>query len=116
MTSNQGIVFIVNGEPIEVPISDDAVSFSWLRRLALRKSWNIGRPATDWELRDERGTLLDPETTVADFAPWFAGPRWPRMFLTIQIGAGGHHVLQNPTAVYAPTTNILPYDHFVWWP
>lgn len=75
------LLFIVNGEDVRVP-SFDYDTLGDAKHDALAISRNTGRPAEDWELRDERGVRLEPETNASLF---FGKP----VFLTLAIGAGG---------------------------
>lgn len=78
------IVFIINGEDVPVdcaPWTALATARAW----ATEESHNTGRPAEDWEIRDERGNRLDPtrRVGVCNFRDR------ERLFLTLGIGVGG---------------------------
>lgn len=76
------IGFIVNGEDVEVDARDSAPM--WLARIvALEKSGNTGRPSDEFEMRDEYGWPISPTVRVGSLG------RYPRVFLSLQVGAGG---------------------------
>ena len=78
------IVFIINGENVPV----DANMHSPLhvaRDRALTQSHNTGRPLHEWEIRDEKGTLLPPDAKIESFN----FPNNVRLFLSLKVGAGG---------------------------
>jgi hypothetical protein len=78
------LIFIINGEDVLVPTSLLAPMRA-VRIRALQMSHNTGRSPIDWEIRDERGRLLDPNRTVNSygFVPH------ERFFLTLGVGIGG---------------------------
>jgi hypothetical protein len=78
------IVFIINGE--DVPIDCTPwTSLATARAWAMEESYNTGRPAEEWELRNERGYRLDPALKVG--ACGFRDRE--RIFLTLAAGIGG---------------------------
>ncbi|MFI5298499.1 MAG: DUF2604 domain-containing protein [Polyangiales bacterium] len=78
------LTFVVNGEDVPVELDLNA-PLSEGRRMALDQSRNTGRPAEDWEIRDEAGRLLEPAMTPSSL------DLLPRalLFLSLRIGAGG---------------------------
>ncbi len=78
------IVFIVNGEDVPATVNTHEKLHA-ARNKALAASKNTGRPPDEWEIRDEQGTLLDPNATIASFS----FPPRVRLFLTLKVGAGG---------------------------
>jgi len=78
------LIFIINGAnfPLEANLNSplkEAVS------KALSESGNSGRPATEWQVRDGNGVLLETERKIGDFG--FANGT--RLFLSLAVGAGG---------------------------
>ena len=78
------LVFIINGEDIPVDCTE-WLTLKIVREWAVVDSHNTGRPAEEWELRDERGVRLDPNRTVGSYS--FRDR--DRLFLTLQVGIGG---------------------------
>jgi len=78
------LIFIVNGE--DVPVEANETSpIDTAKDKALAVSHNTGRPPNEWEIRNERGALLDPNTPVSDL-DLINGSH---LFLTLQVGFGG---------------------------
>lgn len=75
------MLFIVNGEDVNVFPGDDA-SMAEARDLALSKSRNLGRDPDLWELRDERGWIVESFMPARAFAN-------DKIFLTLPVAAGG---------------------------
>jgi len=78
------LVFIINGAdfPLETNINaplKEAVS------RALAESGNSGRPASEWQVRDSAGVLLEIDRKIRDFG--FSNGT--RLFLSLAVGAGG---------------------------
>jgi hypothetical protein len=78
------LVFIINGAtfPLETNINTplkEAVA------RALAESGNTGRPASEWQVRDANGVLLDVERKIKDFG----FQNGTRLFLSLAVGAGG---------------------------
>jgi hypothetical protein len=78
------IVFIVNGEDVAVEANLNA-PLQTARNKALELSHNTGRPPEEWEIRDERGQMLDSAAKISSFE-FTDGIR---LFLTLRVGAGG---------------------------
>ena len=73
---------VVNGQPVTVTANPEAP----LRTIvpeALRLSNNLGQPPENWELRDEKGKLLDLGQKIEDL------PRDMKLFLNLKAGVGG---------------------------
>lgn len=79
------LVFVVNGEDVSVEVRRDA-PLDEARGQALTRSQNTGRPAADWEIRDQHGQQLDPRLPVGTYSSIREGGR---LFLTLKTGAGG---------------------------
>ena len=75
------MLFIVNGEDVHVNPGADA-SMGDARDLALARSKNFGRDFDLWELRDERGWIVDAFLPAAMYAS-------EKIFVTLPIAAGG---------------------------
>jgi hypothetical protein len=78
------LIFIVNGVDVPVTMRPEEPLHDGMGR-ALQISGNNARSLTEWELRDERGRLLDPSKSPGAYG--FEGRT--RLFLTIRVGAGG---------------------------
>lgn len=70
---------VVGGEEEKVEVeANDALSLVRWRALVLSR--NLGRPETDWEMRDDLGRMVELS----------ASPRLERYyFLSLRVGAGG---------------------------
>ena len=79
------LIFIVNGEDVEVS-TDSEASLEWIRDKALRLSHNTGRPPGDWEVRDLDGQLIEDLSKTVSELGLISGARF---FLTLRVGAGG---------------------------
>lgn len=78
------LVFIINGAnfPLEANLNNtlgDAVA------RALSESGNTSRPASEWQVRDANGVLLETQRKLKDFN----FPEHTRLFLSLAVGAGG---------------------------
>lgn len=79
------LIFLINGE--DVPVETDELEFLYkARNKALADSHNTGRPAEEWEIRNEKGELLDPNTRVSFGNDLKNGSK---LFLTLEVGFGG---------------------------
>lgn len=76
------MIFIINGEHVPTPCT--GMLFVAVR-CALANSGNGGRNPEDWELRDERGTLLDQGRTAYDYG--FNADT--HAYVSLRLGAGG---------------------------
>ena len=78
------LIFIVNGE--DVPVTTSLLApLSAVCARALQLSHNTGRPLHEWEIRNERGALIDATKTVNALG---LEPN-TRFFLTLPVGLGG---------------------------
>lgn len=75
------MLFIVNGEDVHVHPGDEA-SMSEARDIALARSRNLGRDFDVWELRDERGWIVEPCLPAQMYAN-------QKIFVTLPVAAGG---------------------------
>lgn len=82
-TSTRRMRFIINGEDCDVDVTEDMTLINVVKKV-LKASENTGRPASDYEVRDDQGRLLDETQTVSSISPDV-----PYFFLTLGIGAGG---------------------------
>jgi hypothetical protein len=79
------LVFVVNGEDVDIPKFNINEPLHAARNKALADSGNTGRPPDEWEVRTEAGVLLDPKSKL-DSLGLKPGTR---LFLTLAVGAGG---------------------------
>jgi hypothetical protein len=86
--------FVINGASVQID-ADLAQPISVAAHAALTTSANTGRPLTDFELRAERGQLLDMKRNVEDFAG--TDLLDAALFLTPSVGAGGSADRCDPT-------------------
>lgn len=95
------LCFIINGEDVLVHVGREE-SLAVGREKALAKSHNTGRPAPEWEIRDERGVLLpgEPKAETFDFKDG------QRLFLTLKVGFGGAMVQRNGRRIVDPETRV----------
>jgi hypothetical protein len=75
---------IVNGQEAKVK-ARESERLGSLIPPALEETGNSGQPPENWELRDEQGTLLEPERLIGDFN----FPKKVRLFLNLKAGVGG---------------------------
>lgn len=78
------LVVVVNGVETVVEANHNA-PLRTVAQHALNASGNQGRPLADWELKDERGQLLDLERAVSTFN--FAANAV--LYLTLSVGVNG---------------------------
>jgi hypothetical protein len=78
------IIFIINGQDFSVETNINAPLISAVER-ALQESGNTGRPASEWELRDSNGVLLEQHRTPKELGL----KNGARLFLSLRVGAGG---------------------------
>jgi len=57
------VTFVIDGEDVSTPVRRDG-RFGPARAWALTQSRNTGRPPEEWEIRDDRGRLIEPERFV----------------------------------------------------
>jgi hypothetical protein len=82
-TEKKRVTFIVNGEDTVLELEAPAWPIRVLRKWALEKSLNLGRPAVEWEVRQPDGVLVDPDRSLDEF------DKRGRFFLSLMVGAGG---------------------------
>lgn len=75
------MTFVIMGEEYTCG-AGEGLTLSDVRRVALNETYNTGRPPEDFDVRDEAGNLLDPDTNVMDLPE---GRFWMSPF----IGCGG---------------------------
>ena len=75
---------IVNGQETKVKARESQPLGSIIPP-ALEQTHNSGQPPENWELRDEKGTLLDPNQAISAFD----FPKKVRLFLNLKAGVGG---------------------------
>ena len=78
------LVFIINGANFTLETNVNAPLKEAVAR-ALAESGNTGRPATEWQVRDAAGVLLEIERKIKDFG----FTNGTRLFLSLAVGAGG---------------------------
>jgi len=99
------ILFIINGEDVPV-VADCARPLSEAKHLALDISRNTSRPFDAWEVRDECGLLVDGSTTPDALSL----PDHARLFVTLNVGAGGEAISEDTYATYARVTYARVID------
>ena len=57
---------VVNGAPVIVDVNENAPLRSLVEK-ALEESHNVGQPPDNWEIRDEKGNLLDLAKKIGTF-------------------------------------------------
>lgn len=82
---NLELVVIVNGQPTYVSANPQAPLLVVVEH-ALRQTDNVGQPASEWEVRDEAGVLLDQAQKVGEISGVRSGTR---LFLNLKAGVGG---------------------------
>ncbi len=75
---------VVNGQPVLVKANVEA-PVSTLIEHALNQSGNSGQPASNWELRDASGQILDPTRKIEDYNLQSGAT----LFLNLKAGIGG---------------------------
>ena len=78
------LVIIVNGTPVEVEANPHAELRTVVNK-ALADSHNTGRPASDWELSDLHGNVLDLTQKIGSFG-FVDGTR---LMLNLAVGVQG---------------------------
>lgn len=102
-------IFIINGEDVQTEVHWTE-PFSVTIQDALTKSHNTGRPATDWELRDLDGGLIETSEIPKDYGV----EPGSRFFLTLRIGAGGALDEDHPPKSWL--CNLLHWNETNrWW-
>lgn len=78
------LTFIINGSSFALETNINPPLREAVAR-ALAESGNTGRPASEWQVRDEAGNLLDLNRKISEFG--FANGT--KLFLNLAVGAGG---------------------------
>lgn len=78
------MIFIINGEDTEIDLEDD-MPLKLGMAGALARTQNMARSFEDWDLRDERGVVLDHSRTAADYGL----TEKSRCYVSLQVGGGG---------------------------
>lgn len=78
------LIFIINGANFSLETNVNAPLKEAVAR-ALAESGNTGRPASEWQVRDAAGVLLEIERKIKDFG----FTNGVRLFLSLAVGAGG---------------------------
>jgi len=78
------LAFIINGASFAVETNTNPPLKEAVAR-ALAESGNTGRPASEWQVRDESGNLLDVNRKISDFG-FLNGTK---LYLNLAVGAGG---------------------------
>jgi hypothetical protein len=78
------LIFIINGANFSLETNLNAPLREAVAR-ALAESGNTGRPASEWQVRDAAGVLLEIERKIKDFG----FNNGVRLFLSLAVGAGG---------------------------
>jgi hypothetical protein len=78
------LTVVVNGHPVKVKVNVEAPVKTLIDQ-ALRESGNSGQPASNWELRDASGQILDPSQKIESYHIQ-AGMT---LFLSLKAGIGG---------------------------
>ncbi len=82
--NKETLTVVVNGKPVELEINENAPLHTLVPK-ALTETGNQGQPPQNWELRDEKGNLLDLDKKIEDFH-FAAGTK---LFLNPKAGVGG---------------------------
>lgn len=78
------ITMVVNGQPVVIE-AEEKEKLADVRQKALKETQNLAQPPENWEIKDEAGTVLDPEKRVAEFH--FG--KEVTLFLSLKAGAAG---------------------------
>lgn len=79
------LIFIVNGEPVEVNSNVNAPLKSAVEK-ALSESENTGRPLSDWQVK-YKGAILDINAKIEDLHL----PDRAELMLSLKTGEGGNY-------------------------
>lgn len=79
------LIFIINGANFPLDANLNAPLGAAVEQ-ALSGSGNTGRPASEWQVRDANGVLLETQRKLKDFG-FTDGTR---LFLSLAVGAGGN--------------------------
>jgi hypothetical protein len=78
------ITMVVNGQPVVIEAAEKE-KLAEVRQRALHETHNIAQPPENWEIKDEAGTVLDPEKHVSEYH--FG--KEVTLFLSLKAGAAG---------------------------
>jgi hypothetical protein len=78
------ITMVVNGQPVVIE-AEEKEKLAEVRRRALHETQNLAQPPENWEIKDEAGTVLDPEKHVGECH--FG--KEVTLFLSLKAGAAG---------------------------
>lgn len=78
------ITVVVNGQPVVIE-AEEKEKLAEVRRRALHETQNLAQPPENWEIKDEAGTVLDPEKHVDEYH--FG--KEVTLFLSLKAGAAG---------------------------
>jgi hypothetical protein len=78
------ITMVVNGQPVVIE-AEEKEKLAEVRRRALHETQNLAQPPENWEIKDEAGTVLDPEKHVGEYH--FG--KEVTLFLSLRAGAAG---------------------------
>jgi hypothetical protein len=78
------ITMVVNGQPVVIEADEDE-KLAEVRKKALHETQNLAQPPENWEIKNEAGTLLDPEKRVAEYH--FG--KETTLFLSLKAGVAG---------------------------
>lgn len=84
MSDKLTLVFVVGGEDVPVQVNPNEPLHA-ARNKALAQSDNTGRPPDEWEIRDARGGMLDPDAKIGALGLASGA----RILLSLKVGAGG---------------------------
>jgi hypothetical protein len=78
------IIMVVNGQPVTIEATEQE-KLSEVRQSALTKTQNLAQPPENWEIKNEAGTVLDPDKRVGEYH--FG--KEVTLFLSLKAGAAG---------------------------
>ncbi|MGY3487875.1 chromosome segregation ATPase [Bradyrhizobium sp. USDA 4011] len=78
------ITMVVNGQPVTIEATQQE-KLSDVRQRALTETENLAQPPENWEIKDEAGTVLDPDKRVGHYH--FG--KEVTLFLSLKAGAAG---------------------------
>lgn len=78
------ITMVVNGQPVTIEATQQE-QLSDVRQRALTETQNLAQPPENWEIKDEAGTVLDPDKRVGHYH--FGNE--VTLFLSLKAGAAG---------------------------
>ena len=75
---------VVNGQPVVIEAKEEDM-LAEVRRRALLETENVAQPPENWEIKNEAGTVLDPEKHVGEYH--FG--KEVTLFLSLKAGVAG---------------------------